>query len=731
MLFHLGDLMRRQHYVQALAVIRLAAGLVAGTGLAAAMLVASPQPEGRWLLGMPVLLTAVNLAVVWRSSRQRIDRWLVPLALFDMALIWGLLFVTGGIASPLELLFLFPIGQVAIGASALAALLVAGLCAVAYSAFLVYPLGLSGLLSVSGAQLLHLASFNVIVSDMSFVAFAVAAGQTGQALRRQEGRLLDRSSRLRRTVGTLARLARITARETELPPILEAVLETTTLELGVERAAVVRRSSTSAALEVLAACGFGKAPEDLNDVAAALSKGSLVDEALRNRRRFTTQRRLRRSRNAATARQEDAPGAAAAPLLVGDLCLGCLYVDAGQHSYRWTDDALQLLETFADLTTVSLDNTRLYSGLLAEKSKLEATMGAVTDALLIYEPGGQVLLANQPFRTLLSLSTRGPELTIDQLCAHIAQSAGLGLSGVVQSPRELFEAGAAEIELGQPARVLQRRGKVVYDESGQILATVLTFHDVTEEQQAERLREEILATVSHELRTPLTSIKGYIQIFERRHMRAEPVASPHELRLVVEQVDRLMALVDDLLDVSYLPGRRVPLQRREIDLASLAQQRVAAASGATGRAIALDVRADLACGPWDAPKLGQVLDNLLTNAVKYSDPDSRISVELHSRSGLVELMVKDEGVGVAPEHLGHLFDAFYRVDSTTTRRTSGLGLGLYLCKRIIEQHGGHMHVQSIPGAGSVFGFSLPVVRRLETAGAPRLAAGAGVSSANG
>lgn len=706
MLRQLGELIRRQHYVQAVGAIRLLAGIIGGLGLGAAFLSAGRAADLIWFLGILAVFTTANVLAVWQSSRRRIDRWLLPLSLLDTILIATVIFATGGIASPLELLFLFPIGEVAIGVSVRAALIVAALTILSYTGLLLSPFGVVTLVPGSGMTLDHLKAFNVVVSDVLFFAFALAAGQAGQSLRSHEHRLLDRGSRLRREVGTLARLARTTARETELTAILGAVLETAGLELGLARSAVLL--TAPGGLHVGSARGFAGATAGDWAVPTSIVQGTLVETVLQQRRTLTAQGRYRRSRSSGTVSDEQIAGAAAAPLLVGDACLGCLYVDASTGRYHWSDESLLLLEAFADLTAVSVDNSRLYSGLVAEKSKLEATMGAVTDALLIYDASGNILLANGPFRSLFDISPQAAQLSLAGLSAYLSERQRLGFIDGSYQIDEIFAVGPAELEIGLPQRQLQRRGKVVRDESGQTIATVLTFHDVTEEHQAERVRSEILATVSHELRTPLTSIKGFVQIFDRRHRRGEAVADEHELRLVLTQVDHLMGLVDDLLDVSHLPGRHMHLVRSTVDLAELTRQRIGRVEAETGRRVRFRSMAQYVCGLWDGKKLAQVLDNLLANAVKYSEPGSAIDVQLRNTPGRLQISVHDVGVGVLQEHLSDVFEAFFRVDNTTTRHTNGLGIGLYLCKRIVEQHGGDVYAKSEPGLGSEFGFSLPL-----------------------
>ncbi len=405
------------------------------------------------------------------------------------------------------------------------------------------------------------------------------------------------------------------------------------------------------------------------------------------------------------------PGAASAPLLVGDACLGCLYCDQGRRPKQWSDEAIELLEAFADLAAVSIENHRLYTQVLTEKSKLEATMGAVTDALLIYDADGHILLANEPFRQLFDVREWIQDLTVQDLLTLVHEHAHLGLLGGIDAEEDLFDLKPAEIEIGLPPHSLQRRGQAVFDKSGKPLAYVVTFHDVTEEQQAERVRSEILASVSHELRTPLTSIKGFMQIFERRFKRNEALASSQELSLVLQQVEHLNTLVNDLLDAAHWPGSKLYLQRSWVHISRLVAESATRCSRETGRITNIDDQSRGALAFWDREKVQQALYSLLSNAVKYSEDHTTVLVSCVLDEDRVRISVRDQGIGLNAEQAEHIFDAFYRADNSTTRRTNGLGLGLYLCRRIAEAHDGSVHVHSQPGVGSEFILILPGIQR--------------------
>lgn len=677
-------------------------GLLVAAGLSGNLLFA--------VMAMVVLVVLlINLVAVWPRPRRRLQRWLLPLAILDEIMIGVLLILSGGVTSPFVLLFLFVIGQVAIGSSMREALGIAALSSVLYTA-LVLPVHWAGS-TFSIPSLESWQIFNIVGVDLIFGIFAWAAGQVGRAFRLQQDRFLLHSTRLRRQVTALVRLARMSRRQNDLLPNLVEILEKAVEDLEVARAAIILREREDMAGQVILTHHF--AEDSAEPPVADLPRHPVVRFVLEQKRPVTAARLMRQSRKFAPDLPlfQMAPGAASAPLLVGDVCLGCLYCDQERRPKRWSDEAIELLEAFADLAAVSIENHRLYSQVLAEKSKLEATMGAVTDALLIYDVDGRILLANEPFRQLFDMGEWAHGLTVQDLLTFVHERSRLGLLDGLDIKEDLFDVKPAEIEIGLPPHSLQRRGQAVFDESGKPVAYVVTFHDVTEEQQAERVRSEILASVSHELRTPLTSIKGFMQIFERRFNRNEALASAQELRLVLQQVEHLSVLVDDLLDVSRWPGSKLHIQRSWVHISRLVAEGATRCSRETGRIINIDDQSRSALGFWDRDKVKQALYSLLSNAVKYSEDHTTVLVSCVLDDDRVRISVRDQGIGLNAEQADHIFEAFYRADNSTTRRTNGLGIGLYLCRRIAEAHDGSVHVRSQLGAGSEFVLLLPGVQR--------------------
>jgi PAS domain S-box-containing protein len=226
-------------------------------------------------------------------------------------------------------------------------------------------------------------------------------------------------------------------------------------------------------------------------------------------------------------------------------------------------------------------------------------------------------------------------------------------------------------------------------------------------QQAVAVRDDFISAASHELRTPVTSLKVYTEVLQRQAERRGDESTSDRLRKMQTQIDRLAVLIGDLLDVSKIEAGKLELRRELVDLRRLIDEVVEAIQATTSKhriVVAGDVSRPVV---GDGERLGQVLTNLLTNAVKYSPQADRIIVRIAETTDGVTVDVQDFGIGIEPEHLDQVFDRFYRVTSEDEKTFPGLGMGLYISHEIVRRHGGTMEVKSIKGCGSVFRVTLP------------------------
>jgi signal transduction histidine kinase len=250
------------------------------------------------------------------------------------------------------------------------------------------------------------------------------------------------------------------------------------------------------------------------------------------------------------------------------------------------------------------------------------------------------------------------------------------------------------------------------------------------ERAANRIKDEFLGIASHELRTPLTSAKSNIQIASRRLARlratnADDAAALLPLVLPLGQLldrsegalDRLARLVDDLLDVSRIQAGKLELRYQRTDLALLVRDAASEEAAAwPDRDVQLQgVLAQPDAAPvWcqaDPDRIRQVVSNYVSNALKYAPPGPPVTVLLTVADGVTQVSVRDHGPGLAPDQQKHVFEQFYRAEGITHQQGSqlGLGLGLYICRTIVTQHGGEVGVTGAPGEGSTFWFTLPTV----------------------
>ena len=241
------------------------------------------------------------------------------------------------------------------------------------------------------------------------------------------------------------------------------------------------------------------------------------------------------------------------------------------------------------------------------------------------------------------------------------------------------------------------------DPLGHLAAASAIIRDIGERREIERLQQEFLAMVAHELRSPLAGIKGHAQLLRRRAAYSERAVDA-----IVAQADRLGRLIDDLLLAALVEADRLELAPEETDL--VAEARAAAeALGIDERVVRLEADDGPIPVAADRQRLGQVLANLLANAIKYSPKGWEIVVRVGREAREARVAVVDRGVGIARGALPRLFDRFYRAPGAATR-TAGLGLGLYISHQIVAAHGGRIEVESEPGRGSTFTVVLPLVR---------------------
>jgi PAS domain S-box-containing protein len=243
----------------------------------------------------------------------------------------------------------------------------------------------------------------------------------------------------------------------------------------------------------------------------------------------------------------------------------------------------------------------------------------------------------------------------------------------------------------------------------EVQGEVIVFKDITERREAERAKNEFTAVVSHELRTPLTSIRGSLGLLESGALGELPEKGQRMIQIAIENTDRLVRLINDILDLERINAGSIDMRHEPCDAAQLVAQVVEEMQPVAG---AGGLRLESSCAPItllaDADRIHQVLTNLVSNAIKFSDSGETVSISAELSDGMVLFRVTDKGRGIPDDMLESIFERFSQVDTSDSREKGGTGLGLSICNTIVEHHRGRIWVESKLGEGSVFSFVLPV-----------------------
>jgi len=351
----------------------------------------------------------------------------------------------------------------------------------------------------------------------------------------------------------------------------------------------------------------------------------------------------------------------------------------------------------------------------------EGLLDGLPDPLLLLDPTRRVVRDNKAARRLFGRELGGRDISLVLRHPAVLEAIDAVLAG----------AGSQECEFTQPvpvervflARVVRPAGLAPEGASA-----MLTLHDLTDLKRIERMRADFVANASHELRTPLAAVAGFIETL-RGPARDDEEARDRFLAIMAEQAQRMSRLIADLLSLSRIelnehtaPSQRVDLGRLLITAAEVLRP----LAEARGMRITLAVAPELAAIIGQPDELAQLFQNLLDNAIKYGREGTPIAVSagLADPDGLppaaaaplkagpvVKVVVRDQGEGIAREHLPRLTERFYRVDTAGSRRMGGTGLGLAIVKHIVNRHRGAMSIDSVVGQGSSFTIWLPAAER--------------------
>ncbi len=399
------------------------------------------------------------------------------------------------------------------------------------------------------------------------------------------------------------------------------------------------------------------------------------------------------------------------PLAAHGQVIGVIFIFRNYPDLFTSNDRV-LLQSFADQAAVAVFNAQLYGQVNYEKQRLDALLDSAADGILILRPDHIIDRCNAAFERMIG-QPRDQIVGKDhgEIIRWVGEPQGTTLAEAeadgwpLRPDTSLYVEGDLERPLPPPLPVGITYSALL-SEDGKLRNIFLSVRDITHFRNADELKSTFISIVSHELRTPVTLIKGYASTLRRDDAKWDRSVVRESLTVIEEEADRLSKLIDDLLDASRLQAGGLNISRTDVSLPAIAARVAERFSKQSGNHhIVADFPENFPVVLGDDRRLEQVIANLVSNALKYA-PKGEIRISGSLRPSQVTVCVTDQGPGIDPRDLPHIFDRFYRSD-TAVKQTKGAGLGLYLARAIIEAHGGRIWADPRPDSGARICFSLP------------------------
>ncbi|HEU4328338.1 MAG TPA: GAF domain-containing protein [Roseiflexaceae bacterium] len=434
----------------------------------------------------------------------------------------------------------------------------------------------------------------------------------------------------------------------------------------------------------------------------------------------------------------------AVPLIIQYDAMGVIMLSHEQTNF-FTDDHLRLLTASAGEIALGIHNALLYEQIQQQlirqgemlrnerraTSQSTAILQSLSDGVIVCDTEGAVITVNPAVERILArpieelviwnlrelmgrlLGERSRELPVDDLLAQPIDNQ--------QQPRSY----STKFEIDN--RVIRLTLDPVMTSRSEVLGAVAVLRDITREVESERVKDEFIGTVSHELRTPMTSIKGYTQLLAMGSLGPINDSQKEFLKTIHTNADRMISIINDLLDITKIETGTVELDRRPLHVAEALGNVITELQGqlqAREHDLNIDIPPGLPLVKADARRFDQILSNLISNAIKYTPRGGKINlvaqeateagVPEEHREGLragryVRISIRDTGVGIPPEELDRIFERFYRTENPLRIEAGGTGLGLSLVRPLVKLFGGRIWVESTVGEGSMFAFVIPAV----------------------
>ncbi|KJS13328.1 MAG: hypothetical protein VR67_04925 [Peptococcaceae bacterium BRH_c8a] len=376
----------------------------------------------------------------------------------------------------------------------------------------------------------------------------------------------------------------------------------------------------------------------------------------------------------------------------------------GRIKVKSGDEIEKLASTLEEMANTIKEKVRLIS---EGKNKLEAVLASMSSGVIFIDKLGRIDLVNPAAEKFLAfLIKRGADIPHGSSIRYSA------LSSAIDEALQKGQVIEQEVKIFVPEEaILEVIVSPFRDQSGALNGVVAVMHDISHIRKLEKIRTEFVDNVSHELKTPVTAIKGFTETLLDGAMYQQDTCREF-IEIIDNETARLSRLVHELLDLSKIESKPMQIKTSPVDINEIVRDTAAKLRGQIDSA-GLELKLSLPNKPVlikaNSDMIDQVLINLIDNAMKYTHTAGRIAVEVTDDDQDAVIRVRDNGIGIPAKDLDRIFERFYRVDKTRSRAMGGTGLGLSIVKHIVELHGGTVGVQSTPGVGSEFFFTLPKI----------------------
>ncbi len=510
----------------------------------------------------------------------------------------------------------------------------------------------------------------------------------------------------------LLEISRAMTAQLDLSEVLRLILRSSVAMLAGEVGLIALKEDHSASMRVRALIGAG--PEHVGVFEPLLSAGSADETGDLYGPDFDEKlQRIARSLG------QPLRQAVSLPMYLGEETVGVIYVFRTFTGAATRDD-MRVLQSFADQAAIAVNNARLYHQVDQERKRLQSILEHSADGVMILDARRVILSFN---RAMSRISGWTPEKAISQpysaVIAWAGRPQGTDLGEAMQSgwPASHKTASSPNDALYVEGDLIRPDGTLIgvgityaplFDAEDRLLNVIASVRDISHFREAEKMKSTFISVVSHELKTPVALIKGYAGTLRREDANWDPTVVQRSLAVIEEEADRLTELIDNLLAASKLQAESMRIKYEDMSLLKTVQASVERFRTQTDKhKFVVEFPPDFPIVPGDSARLRQVIDNLISNAVKYSPNGGQILITGAFTPDEVRVSIQDEGVGIPQSEWSRIFERFYRIEDALSRKTQGTGLGLYLSRAVIEAHGGQIGVHSAPGKGSTFYFTLP------------------------